>query len=118
MYDRTITPLLSPQRLEAAQRAIATKTDGGDSDDQLAELKQRLLLLEEGYEQQITKLKEQYEEALSCHPGSSCDELVRQKYQQEIEQLRVRSCDHRLQSVAIRFPLNFIKVIRKEQRYR
>ncbi|XP_042229657.1 protein MLP1 homolog [Homarus americanus] len=58
-----------------------------DSDDELTELKRRLCLLEEGYEAQITALKQQYEEALGSQPDV-CEEKVRQRYQVEIEHLR------------------------------
>ena len=76
------------QRLEEAQRAVALR-DSVDSDEQLNELKHRLQLLEEGYEEQIARLKEQYQEALAAHPDNS-EEATRQKYQEEIEHLRVR----------------------------
>lgn len=59
-----------------------------DSDDELTELKRRLCLLEESYEAQITALKQQYEEALGSQPDV-CEEKVRQRYQLEIEHLRV-----------------------------
>ena len=75
--------------MEASHRANVSRVESGDSDDQLTELKQRLLLLEEGYEEQITQLKQQYEETLLSQ-SDSCDEAVRQKYQKEIEHLRVR----------------------------
>ncbi|XP_066967928.1 uncharacterized protein osp isoform X34 [Macrobrachium rosenbergii] len=58
-----------------------------DSDDELTELKRRLCLLEEGYEAQITSLKQQYEDALGSQPDM-CEEKVRQRYQKEIEHLR------------------------------
>ncbi|XP_064106229.1 uncharacterized protein LOC135215453 isoform X24 [Macrobrachium nipponense] len=58
-----------------------------DSDDELTELKRRLCLLEEGYETQITSLKQQYEDALGSQPDM-CEEKVRQRYQKEIEHLR------------------------------
>lgn len=58
-----------------------------DSDDELTELKRRLCLLEEGYEAQITALKQQYEDALGSQPDM-CEEKVRQRYQKEIEHLR------------------------------
>ena len=59
-----------------------------DGDDELTELKRRLCLLEEGYEAQISTLKQQYEQ---CKSGQvePCDENVRQRYQSEVEQLRV-----------------------------
>lgn len=56
--------------------------------DELTELKRRLCLLEEGYEAQISALKQQYEEALGNQPDM-CEEKVRQRYQVEIEHLRV-----------------------------
>ncbi|XP_071518224.1 uncharacterized protein osp isoform X3 [Panulirus ornatus] len=55
--------------------------------DELTELKRRLCLLEEGYEAQISALKQQYEEALGNQPDM-CEEKVRQRYQVEIEHLR------------------------------
>lgn len=59
-----------------------------DSDDELTELKRRLCLLEEGYEAQISALKQQYEESIGSQPDM-CEEKVRQRYQVEIEHLRV-----------------------------
>lgn len=59
-----------------------------DSDDELTELKRRLCLLEEGYEAQIAALKKQYQEALGSQ-SDICEENIRQRYQFEIERLRV-----------------------------
>uniref|UniRef100_A0A6A7FU42 Protein outspread isoform X1 n=1 Tax=Hirondellea gigas TaxID=1518452 RepID=A0A6A7FU42_9CRUS len=75
------------EKLEESQRANLSRFESSDSDEQLMELKQRLLLLEEGYESQISELKRHYEDALSSHPDS-CDEVMRLKYQTEIEHLR------------------------------
>lgn len=59
-----------------------------DTPGELTDLKRRLSLLEEGYEAQISALKQQYQEALGSHPDLS-EEKLRQRYQLEIEHLRV-----------------------------
>lgn len=90
MFDWIAYIYLYPyQKLEESHRANVSRVESGGNEDQLIELKQRLMLLEEGYEAEITQVKQQYEEILAA-PQNSGDEAVRQKYQKEIEHLRVR----------------------------
>ena len=77
------------EELERLRDQVKHEPPTKDSDDELTELKRRLILLEEGYEAQIAALKKQYEKSKSDQ-AEYCDDSVRQKYQIEVEQLRVK----------------------------
>lgn len=86
--------LKAQHQQELARVGVLEESSGGPvstTDGELTELQRRLSLLEEGYEAQITALKNQYEEALGSQPDL-CEEKVRQRYQLEIEHLRVSVC--------------------------
>ena len=94
----------SEQVLEETQRETIKSLSGSscdtskfdasirDTDDELTKLKRRLCLLEEGYEAQISVLKQQYEENLGSQSDVS-EESARERYQLEIKHLRVSICD-------------------------
>lgn len=91
-HEAAVTALKAQHQQELARVKMLEEASGGPAsttDGELTELQRRLSLLEEGYEAQITALKHQYEEALGSQPDL-CEEKVRQRYQLEIEHLRVR----------------------------
>ncbi|XP_047740079.1 uncharacterized protein LOC108667928 [Hyalella azteca] len=75
------------ERLEAAQRARVELLTPTDSDQTLAEMENRIMVLEAAYEAKIAALELQYKQALDNHPDSG-DDTIRKRYQKEIIELR------------------------------
>ncbi|KAF2357398.1 Pleckstrin domain [Trinorchestia longiramus] len=75
------------ERLETAQRARVEQSSPSDSNQTLAEMENRIMVLEAAYEAKITALELQYKQALASHPDCG-DDTIRQKYQKEIKELR------------------------------